>query len=103
MKATIEKDTANIQTQTLTIEDLVADIAIEIQDKENTDFTAQEKDFIETIDIVERAVGIIEKEMNGRASMVQLKKATNVVEALKAMVDAQSLIAADSKKLTALI
>ena len=112
MKATIEKESANIATQTSTIEDLAADIATdeadlkaatEIRDKENADFSAQEKDLVETIDIVERAVGIIEKEMKGGAAMVQLKKATNVVEALRAMVDAQSLTAADSKKLTALV
>jgi len=112
LKATIEKEGANIATQTSTIEDLAADIstdeadlkaATEIRDKENADFQAQEKDLVETIDIVERAVGIIEKEMKGGAAMVQLKKATNVVEALKAMVDAQSLTAADSKKLTALV
>jgi len=112
LKATIEKESANIATQTSTIEDLAADIATdeadlkaatEIRDKENADFSAQEKDLVETIDIVERAVGIIEKEMKGGAAMVQLKKATNVVEALRAMVDAQSLTAADSKKLTALV
>jgi len=112
LKATIEKDTANIQTQESTIEDLAANIATdeadlkaatEIRDKENADFAAQEKDLVETIDIVERAIGIIEKEMNGGAAMVQLKKATSVVDALKAMVDAQSLSAADSKRLTALV
>jgi len=112
LKATIEKDTANIQTQDSTIEELAASIATdeadlkaatEIRDKEEADFSAQEKDLVETIDIVERAVGIIEKEMNGGAAMVQLRKATNVVEALKAMVDAQSLSSADSKKLTALV
>lgn len=112
LKATIEKDTANIQTQDSTIEELAASIATdeadlkaatEIRDKEEADFSAQEKDLVETIDIVERAVGIIEKEMNGGAAMVQLKQATNVVEALRAMVDAQSLSSADSKKLTALV
>jgi len=112
LKATIEKDTANIQTQVSTIEDLAANIATdeadlkaatEIRDKENADFSAQETDLVETIDIVERAIGIIEKEMNGGAAMVQLKKATSVVDALKAMVDAQSLSSADSKKLAALV
>ena len=67
-------------------------------DKENADFSAQEKNLIETIDIVERAVGIIEKEMAGGAAMVQLKKATSVVDALKVMVEAQGLTAADSNK-----
>merc|ERR1719487_2908482 len=97
LKATIEKDSANIATQESTIEDLAANIATdeadlkaatEIRDKENADFQAQEKDLVETIDIVERAIGIIEKEMAGGAAMVQLKKATNVVDALKAMVEA---------------
>jgi len=112
LTATIEKDSANIQTQDAAIADLAANIATdeadlkaatEIRDKENADFQAQEKDLVETIDIVERAIGIIEKEMNGGAAMVQLKKATNVVEAFKAMVDAQSLSSADSKRLTALV
>jgi len=112
LTATIEKETANIQTQDAAIGELAANIATdeadlkaatEIRDKENADFTAQEKDLVETIDIVERAIGIIEKEMNGGAAMVQLKKATNVVEAFKAMVDAQSLSSADSKRLTALV
>merc|ERR1719321_1484902 len=112
LKATIDEESANIAKQTSTIEELAGAIATdeadlkaatEIRDKENTDFTAQEKDLVETIDIVERAIGIIEKEMKGGAAMVQLKKATNVVDALKAMVDAQSLTAADSKKLTALV
>jgi len=112
LKATIEKDSANIQTQDSTIEELAASIstdeadlkaATEIRDKEEADFSAQEKDLVETIDIVERAVGIMEKELNGGAAMVQLKKATNVVDALRAMVDAQSLSSADSTKLTALV
>ena len=112
LTATIEKEGANINTQDSTIEDLASSIATdeadlkaatEIRDKEATDFQAQETDLVETIDIVERAVGIIEKEMKGGAAMVQLKKATTVVEALKAMVEAQSLSTADSTKLTALV
>jgi len=58
---------------------------------------------VETIDIVERAVGIIEKEMSGGASMMQLQKAGSVVEALSTMVKAQGLTAADGKRLTALV
>lgn len=111
LKATIDKDSANIATQTSTIEDLASSIATdeadlkaatEIRDKENADLSAQEN-LVETIDIVERAVGIIEKEMAGGAAMVQLKKTTRVLDALKVMVDAQGLTAADSKQLTALV
>jgi DNA repair exonuclease SbcCD ATPase subunit len=112
LKATIEEESANIQKQTSTIEELAGGIATdeadlkaatEIRNKEAANFQAQEKDLVETIDIVERAVGIIEKEMNGGASMMQLKKAGNVVEALSAMVKAQGLTAADGKRLTALV
>ena len=64
MKATSEKDSANIATQSSTIEDLASSIATdevdlkaatEIRDKDNADFSAQEKHLVETIDIVQRA------------------------------------------------
>jgi len=112
LKATIDEESANIQKQTSSIEELAGGIATdeadlkaatEIRDKEAASFQAQEKDLVETIDIVERAVGIIEKEMNGGASMMQLHSAGNVVEALSMMVKAQGLTSADGKKLTALV
>jgi len=112
LKATIDEESANIQKQTSTIEELASGIATdeadlkaatEIRNKEAASFQAQETDLVETIDIVERAVGIIEKEMNGGASMMQLRKAGSVVEALSAMVKAQGLTAADGKRLTALV
>jgi len=61
------------------------------------------KDLVETIDVLERAVGIIEKEMAGGAAMMQLKSAGSVVEALSVMVKAQGLTNADASKLTALV
>jgi chromosome segregation ATPase len=112
LSATIEKEGANIQTQTSSIEELAGEIATDeadlaaatkIREKENADFTAQEKDLVETIDTLERAIGIIEKEMNGGASMMQLKQSNNVVQALSAMVSAEALSSADGKKLTALV
>jgi septation ring formation regulator EzrA len=107
LDATIESEGANIQTQTSTIEELAGTIATDeadlaaatkIREKENADFTANEKDLVETIDTLERAIGIIEKEMNGGASMMQLKKSGNVVQALSAMVSAEALSSADGKK-----
>merc|ERR550537_891505 len=112
LKATIEKEGANIQTQTSTIEDLAGEIATDeadlaaatkIREKENADFTAQEKDLVETIDTLERAIGIIEKEMNGGASMMQLKQSNNVVQALSAMVSAEAISSSDGKRLTTLL
>jgi len=112
LKATIEKEGANIQTQTSSIEELAAEIATDdadlsaatkIREKENSDFVAQEKDLVETIDTLERAIGIIEKEMNGGASMMQLKQSGSVIQALSAMVSAEAISSSDGTKLTALI
>lgn len=112
LKATIAKELSNIDVQTAKIDELAGAIATdeadlkaatEIRGQEATDFAVKEKDLVETIDTLERAVGIIEKEMKGGAAMMQLKKAGSVVQALQAMVQAQSLSSADGSKLTALI
>lgn len=112
LQATIEKESANIQVQESKIEELAGGIATdeadlkaatEIRNKEQATFEAEEKDLVETVDILERAIGIIEKEMNGGASMMQLKKAGTVTEVLGWMVQAQSLSGSDAHKLTALI
>merc|ERR1719482_2154310 len=112
LKATIEKDTANIQEQDSTIENLAGEIATdeadlkaatEIRDKEAADFAATEKDLVETVDILERAIGIIEKEMKGGSFAQVSKNAHNMVEVFKAMVTAQSISSLEGEKLTALI
>jgi len=112
LKATIEKESANIQVQESKIEELAGSIATdeadlkaatEIRDKEEATFSAEEKDLVETVDILERAIGIIEKEMSGGASMMQLTKAGTITEVLGMMVQAQSLSGADARKLTALV
>jgi len=112
LNAAIAKEAANIDSQTARIEELASAIATdeadlkaatEIRNKEAADFAAKQKDLLETIDTLERAIGIIEKEMHGGASMMQLKNAGSVVQALQAMVQAQSLSSADGSKLTALL
>ena len=121
LEAAIAKEASNIDSQTAKMEELAgatatgeadlkaatdeADLkaATEIREKEAADFAIKEKDLVETIGTLERAIGIIEKEMKGGASMMELSKAANVVQALQAMVNAQSLSSADGDKLTALI
>lgn len=112
LKATIASEDANILTQTSTIEALAAEIATDsadlkaasqIREKEASNFDAVEKDLVETIDILERAIGVIEKEQSKGASMMQLKGASGMAQALAAMVQAQSLTASDGKKLTVLL
>jgi uncharacterized phage infection (PIP) family protein YhgE len=112
LKATIAKEASNIDSQTATIEELAGSIATdeadlkaatEIRTKEEADFRAKEKDLVETVDILERAIGIIEKEMKGGAFAQVSKNAHNMVEVFKSMVAAQSISTLEGEKLSALI
>ena len=68
-----------------------------IMKKSNTELT-------EVISMLERATSILEKEMSkSGASMLQLKSATSVADALKVMVQASVLSSADASRLTALV
>merc|ERR1719287_465830 len=59
---------------------------------------------MDVIDTLQRAIGILEKEMSkSGASMMQLKSAQSVAQALAVMVQATSLSSADASKLTALL
>lgn len=113
-KATIESETANAASANAKIEELAdalttdeADLAAatKIRKKEAADFSAVEKDMLETIDTLERAILILEKEMKkGGAAMVQMEKAgSNLVQALTVMVDASMINTQDAAKLTALM
>merc|ERR1719321_1515795 len=77
--------------------------AKEIRDKEAADFAATEKELSETIDILERAIAIIEREMAKHPSMLQLRSAGNVVDALKVLVSGEGMSSADATRLTALV
>merc|ERR1719310_2206825 len=77
--------------------------ATEIREKEAADFKAEEAELMETIDVIERAIAIIEREMSKTYSMVQLKSAGSVADALKVLVQAEALSSADASRLTALV
>ena len=61
----IKKQTSRIEelAKGIAIDEANLKAAIETRDKEASSFQTQETDLVETIDIVEHAVGIIEKEM----------------------------------------
>jgi hypothetical protein len=112
LKATIAKEASNIDAQTAKIEELAGAIAMDeadleaathIRTKEEADFKAKETDLVETVDILERAIGIIEKEMKGGSFAQVSKNAHNMVEVFKSMVTAQSISSLEGEKLTALI
>merc|ERR1719478_1478821 len=113
LKATIEEETATIGALESKIEELSNDIktdeadldtATKIREKEAADFAAEEKELTETLDTLERATSILTKEMaKSGASMLQLKSASNLADALSVMVQASALSSADASRLTAMV
>mmetsp|Transcript_12946 Transcript_12946/g.27102 ORF Transcript_12946/g.27102 Transcript_12946/m.27102 type:complete len:693 (+) Transcript_12946:77-2155(+) len=113
LKASIESATANAGALAAKIEELTASIATdeadlkaatEIRSKEAADFVASEKELMETISTLERAIGILEREMKkGGASLAQLKRAGGLAEALGVMVEASMLGSQDAARLSSLV
>merc|ERR1719159_1256448 len=114
LQATIENEAATAESLSAKIEELSGAIATDeadlkaatdIRKKENTAFLAEEKELMDVLDTVERAIGILEKELakSGSASMMQLQSASSVAQALAVMVQATSLSSADASKLSALL
>merc|ERR1740130_1416830 len=77
--------------------------ATEIRTTENKDFKAEEAELNTVISMLERATSVLSKEMAGGASMLQLKGATSITDALIVMVQASFLSSADASKLTAFV
>merc|ERR1719162_287664 len=113
LQATILKETSSQDALSTQIEELAASIAgdekdlaaaTKIRGEENVDFKATEKELTEVIDSLNRAIGLIEREMaKGGASMMQLKSANNLEQAFSAMVEASVMSSADASTLTALV
>jgi chromosome segregation ATPase len=112
LQSTIEKAAADITVFEEKISDFASSIssdesdlqkATEIRNKESADFKSAEKELMATINTIERAARIVEKEMNGGASLAQVSGMQSVTQALTAMVDAQAVSAADGATLMALV
>jgi len=113
LKAHIEEEKATQAALKAKIEELASGIstddadlkaATEIRAKENADFAAEEKELVDVVDTLNRAVRILSREMQkGGASMMQLKSAKNIADALGAMVQASVFSTADASRLTALV
>merc|ERR1719456_1069461 len=113
LEATIEEETSTIAALGTKIEELSNDIqtdeadldaATKIREKEAADFAAEEKELTEVLDMLERATSILSREMaKSGASMLQLKSASSITDALSVMVQASVLSSADASRLTALV
>ncbi|CAK0854765.1 unnamed protein product [Prorocentrum cordatum] len=109
LKATISEEAAMIASLTTKTEELASAIATDeadlkaatfIREKESADFAAEKGELMDIIDTLERAIGILERH---GASMLQLKNAKSVAQALDAMVGASMFSQADAQRLTALV
>merc|ERR1719183_2124646 len=113
LEATIEEETSSSAALETKIEELSNDIktdeadlnaATKIREQEASDFAAEEKELTEVISMLERATSILSREMaKSGASMLQLKSATSITQALNVMVQASVLSSADASRLTTLV
>merc|ERR1719310_2217989 len=115
LEATIGKATADIEASTAKIEDLSAAIAADeselkeataVREKEVATFEASEKELVDAIDTLDRAVGILQKEMSknpAALAQVDTRSIDSIVKSLGAVIDAASFSAQDQEKLVALV
>jgi len=113
LKATIDEETALAESLDTKVEELTASIATDeadldaatkIRAKESADFIAEEKELSEVIDALQRAIGILEKEMAKHgASMMQVRNAGNLAKTLQMLVEASTISSADAKGISALV
>jgi len=115
LEASISELSAEIEAAESKISDLAADIstnsadlksATDIREKEATDFGKSEKELLESIDALSRAVTILQREMaKNPAAFNQVASAglEGVIQSLDVVVDAASFSVSDKQKLVALV
>jgi hypothetical protein len=115
LEAAISKATADIEASTVKIEELSAAISADekeladataIREKEVATFEASEKELVDAIDTLDRAVGILQKEMSknpAALAQVDTKNLDSVIKSLGAVINAASFSGADQQKLVALV
>jgi len=114
MNAVIDKAASDIKAFDEKIGELTSSISTDqsdlkaattIREKEHGIFVTEEADLVDTVDTLERAIGIIEREMakNPGASFVQLENAGDLAKTMKVLVEAQGISTSDKSRLTALL
>jgi len=115
LEATIGETTATIETASSKIEELAAAIASDekelaeataIREKELAEFSKSEAELVDTVDTLERAVAILERELaKGGAAFAQIDTSNvqAITQALGAILDAASFASINKPKLMALV
>merc|ERR1719324_908323 len=111
-KACMEQAAATCDSCEAKLEDCTAELAkdeqdkkaaTEIRDAEKADFTATEAELMKIVDVLERAIAILEREMSKSYTMLQVKSAGSVADALKVVVKGFGLSTADEHSLMAFV
>jgi hypothetical protein len=113
LQATIQAQSERVEELTTKVDELASSIATneadlkaasQIRAKENSDFVAEEKELLELVSMLQRAIAILEREMQkGGAAMVQMKRANTLAQVMSTLVEASAFSSADASKLSALI
>merc|ERR1719197_1996889 len=115
LEAQIAELTSSITVAVSKIEELVASIAKDdaelknataIRKKENAEFTKNEAELMDALDTLERAIGILTKEMEKNpAALAQIDTSSTqrLVQTLGAVISAAGFAGADKTKLVALV
>merc|ERR1719195_1691406 len=115
LEASIAELSSSITVGVSKIEELVASIAKDdaelkeataIRKKENAEFKKNEAELMDALDTLERAIGILTKEMEKNpAALAQIDTSNTqrLVQTLSAVIDAAGFAGADKTKLVALV
>jgi len=115
LEAKIGELTSDIDVAESQIEELSAAIAANeadlkdatgVRNKEAADFAASEKELVETVDTLDRAISIISTEMaKNPAALAQIDRSSmsSLIQSLGAVVDAAGFSTSDHQKLVALV
>jgi predicted nucleic acid-binding Zn-ribbon protein len=113
LEAKIGKEAAAMSSLKENIESLAEEIAKDdadlkaattVRTKEIADFEAEEAELKETIDALQRAISVLEREMaKSSTAFVQVQSAGSVIKALEVMVRASAFSSADATRLTAFV
>jgi len=115
LDATIAKCTTDSEDASAAIEKLVGEIATAeaelkdataIREKEKADFVAAEAELLESIDALDRAIAILEREMSKNPALLQTVDTTNaqrLMQSISVIIDAASFALPDKQKLLGLI
>lgn len=104
-KSTIDAGNGKIEELTSKLQTLEGDLkdATDIREKEHEEFVVAERDLVDDVDALARAIQILERELEKGAAFVQMKSATNFAQALKVLVDASALSTQDATRLKAFV